>query len=105
MSDASPVFLAQYTELWTALDIIAERIRTLGYPAPGSYRLFVELSSIPEGDGVPKAKDMIRQLVVGQEVVARTSRRVFAIVSKANVQPSAGLPTQRMEVHEEMRGC
>jgi starvation-inducible DNA-binding protein len=95
------LFQAQYTELWNALDIIAERIRALGYPAPGSYRRFVELSSIPEEDGVPKAKDMIRQLVDGQEAVARTSRRVFAIVSKANDQPSADLLTQRMEVHEK----
>ena len=95
------MFMTQYTELWAALDIVAERIRALGYPAPGSYRRFVELSSIPEEDGVPKAKDMIRQLVEGQEAVARTARKVFAVASKANDQPTADLLTQRMEVHEK----
>lgn len=95
------LFQTQYTELWNALDVIAERIRALGYPVPGSYKRFVELSSIPEEDGVPKAKDMIRQLVAGQESVARTARRVFAIVDAANDQPSADLLTQRMEVHEK----
>lgn len=95
------LFQTQYTELWNALDVIAERIRALGYPVPGSYKRFVELSSIPEEDGVPKAKDMIRQLVAGQESVARTARRVFAIVNAANDQPSADLLTQRMEVHEK----
>ena len=95
------MFMTQYTELWNALDLIAERIRALGYPAPGSYKRFVELSSIPEEDGVPKAKDMIRQLVSGQEAVARTARQVFEIVGKANDQPTADLLTQRMEVHEK----
>ncbi len=95
------LFQAQYTELWNALDIIAERIRALGYPAPGSYKRFVELSSIPEEDGVPKAKDMIRQLVSGQEAVARTARKVFAVASKASDQPTADLLTQRMEIHEK----
>ena len=95
------LFMTQYTELWNALDLIAERIRALGYPAPGSYKRFVELSSIPEEDGVPKAKDMIRQLVSGQEAVARTARQVFAIVEKASDQRRADLLTQRMEVHEK----
>lgn len=95
------LFMTQYTEQWNALDMIAERIRALGYPAPGSYKRFVELSSIPEEDGVPKAKDMIRQLVAGQEAVARTAREVFKIVEKANDQPTADLLTQRMEVHEK----
>lgn len=95
------LFMTQYTELWNALDLIAERIRALGYPAPGSYKRFVELSSIPEEDGVPKAKDMIRQLVSGQEAVARTARQVFAIAEKASDQPTADLLTQRMEVHEK----
>ena len=95
------LFMTQYTELWNALDLIAERIRALGYPAPGSYKRFVELSSIPEEDGVPKAKDMIRQLVSGQEAVARTARQVFAIVEKASDQPTADLLTQRMDVHEK----
>lgn len=95
------LFQTQYTEMWNALDLIAERIRALGYPAPGSYKRFVELSSIPEEDGVPKAKEMIAQLVSGQEAVARTARRVFQIVSEANDQPTADLLTQRMEVHEK----
>lgn len=95
------LFQTQYTELWNALDVIAERIRALGYPVPGSYKRFVSLSSIPEEDGVPKAKEMIRQLVSGQEAVARTARKVFAIVDAANDQPSADLLTQRMEVHEK----
>ncbi|MCP5267618.1 MAG: DNA starvation/stationary phase protection protein [Zoogloeaceae bacterium] len=95
------LFMTQYTEMWNALDVVAERIRALGYPAPGSYKQFVELSSIPEEDGVPKAKEMIRQLVAGQEAVARTARRVFVIVEKANDQPTADLLTQRMEVHEK----
>ncbi len=95
------MFMTQYTEIWNALDLIAERIRSLGYPAPGSYKQFVALSSIPEEEGVPKAKDMIRQLVAGQEAVTRTARQVFAIVEKANDQPTADLLTQRMEVHEK----
>jgi len=81
--------------------MIAERIRSLGYPAPGSYKQFVALSSIPEEEGVPKAKDMIRQLVAGQEAVTRTAREVFKVVEKANDQPTADLLTQRMEVHEK----
>jgi starvation-inducible DNA-binding protein len=95
------MFMNQYTEEWNALDLIAERIRSLGYPAPGSYKQFVALSSIPEEEGVPKAKDMIRQLVAGQEAVTRTAREVFKVVEKANDQPTADLLTQRMEVHEK----
>ncbi len=95
------MFMTQYTEIWNALDLIAERIRSLGYPAPGSYKQFVALSSIPEEEGVPKARDMIRQLVAGQEAVTRTARDVFKVVEKANDQPTADLLTQRMEVHEK----
>lgn len=95
------MFMGQYTEIWNALDMIAERIRSLGYPAPGSYKQFVALSSIPEEEGVPKAKDMIRQLVAGQEAVTRTAREVFKVVEKASDQPTADLLTQRMEVHEK----
>lgn len=95
------MFMGQYTEIWNALDMIAERIRSLGYPAPGSYKQFVALSSIPEEEGVPKAKDMIRQLVAGQEAVTRTAREVFKVVEKADDQPTADLLTQRMEVHEK----
>ena len=95
------MFMTQYCEIWNALDMIAERIRSLGYPAPGSYKQFVALSSIPEEEGVPKAKDMIRQLVAGQEAVTRTAREVFKVVEKANDQPTADLLTQRMEIHEK----
>lgn len=95
------MFMGQYTEIWNALDQIAERIRSLGYPAPGSYKQFAALSSIPEEEGVPKAKDMIRLLVAGQEAVTRTARDVFKVVEKANDQPTADLLTQRMEVHEK----
>lgn len=95
------MFMTQYTELWNALDLIAERIRSLGYPAPGSYKRYVALSSIQEEEGVPNAQDMIRQLVAGQEAVARTARAAFRVAEAADDQPSADLLTQRMEVHEK----
>ena len=95
------LFMQQYTELWNALDLIAERIRALGHPAPGSYKRFVELSSIQEEEGVPAARDMIRQLVAGQEAVARTARAAFKVAAAADDQPTADLLTQRMEVHEK----
>ncbi len=95
------LFMVQYTELWNALDLIAERIRALGHPAPGSYKRYVELSSIKEEDGVPSATDMIKQLVAGQEAVARTARAAFKIAAAADDQPTADLLTQRMEVHEK----
>ena len=94
-------FQEQYTELWNALDVIAERIRALGFAAPGSFGRFAQLSSIPEEDGVPRAMAMIEQLVLGQEAVTRTARRVFEVASKANDQPTADLLTQRMEIHEK----
>lgn len=95
------LFMTQYTELWNALDLIAERIRALGYPAPGSYKRYVKLSTIDEEHGVPGAQDMIRQLVQGQEAVARTARAAFRIAEGADDQPTADLLTQRMEVHEK----
>ena len=95
------MFMTQYTEQWTALDLIAERIRALGYPAPGTYRQFVKLASIQEVEGVPSANDMIRHLVSAQEATARTARRLFPIVSGADDQPTADLLTQRLEVHEK----
>jgi starvation-inducible DNA-binding protein len=95
------MFMQQYTEQWTALDVIAERIRALGHPAPGTYKTFVKLASIQEVDGVPKATDMIRLLVTAQEATARTARRLFPLVDKANDQPTADLLTQRLEVHEK----
>jgi starvation-inducible DNA-binding protein len=95
------MFMTQYTEQWTALDLIAERIRALGYPAPGTYRQFAKLASIQEVEGVPSANDMIRHLVSAQEATARTARRLFPIVSGADDQPTADLLTQRLEVHEK----
>ena len=71
------MFMAQYTEQWTALDEIAERIRALGFPAPGTFKEFAKLASIKEVDGVPKAMDMVRHLVAAQEATARTARGVF----------------------------
>ncbi|PMB52203.1 DNA starvation/stationary phase protection protein [Fischerella thermalis CCMEE 5201] len=95
------MFEQQYTELAMAVDLIAERIRALGYPAPGTYSEFAQLSSIPETSGVPKAKDMIRLLVEGQEAVVRTARSIFPIVEEVNDEPTADLLTQRMQVHEK----
>jgi starvation-inducible DNA-binding protein len=95
------MFETQYTELALAVDLVAERIRALGFPAPGTYRQFAQLSSIQEEDGVPKAQDMIRRLVEGHETVARTSRDVFKAAEGANDQPTCDLLTQRMQVHEK----
>jgi len=95
------MFMGQYTEQWNALDVIAERIRALGHPAPGTYRQFVKLASIREVEGVPAADDMIRHLVAAQEATARTARKLFALVDKANDQPTADLLTQRLDVHEK----
>jgi starvation-inducible DNA-binding protein len=95
------MFMGQYTEQWNALDVIAERIRALGHPAPGTYRQFVKLASIREVEGVPGADDMIRHLVAAQEATARTARKLFAVVDKASDQPTADLLTQRLDVHEK----
>ncbi len=95
------LFETQYTELALAVDLIAERIRALGRPAPGTYAEFARLSSIKEKPGVPKAADMIRDLVAGQEAVVRTARAVFPLVEKSSDEPSADLLTQRMQVHEK----
>ena len=95
------MFMGQYTEQWNALDIIAERIRALGHPAPGTYKEFVKLASIEEVEGVPKSDEMIRHLVAAQEATARTARKLFALVNEANDQPTADLLTQRLEVHEK----
>ena len=95
------MFETQYNELALAVDEIAERIRTLGYPAPGSYKQYAKLSSIKESDTVPEAKDMIADLVAGQEAVVKTARKLFPAVDKANDEPTADLLTQRMQVHEK----
>ena len=95
------MFETQYNELALAVDSIAERIRALGVHAPGSYREFAKLSSIPEADGVPAAEEMIRQLVEGQEAVVRTAREIFPATEAANDEPTADLLTQRMQTHEK----
>jgi len=95
------MFMTQYTEQWNALDMIAERIRALGHPAPATYTKFSQLATIKEVEGVPKAKEMIQHLVSANEGVARTARSLFTVVEGANDQPTADLLTQRLEVHEK----
>lgn len=95
------MFEQQYNELALAVDTIAERIRALGHPAPGTYSEFAALSSIKEVKGQPKATEMIKHLVAGQEAVVRTARSVFPLVEAASDEPSADLLTQRMQLHEK----
>ncbi len=95
------MFMAQYTEQWNALDLIAERIRALGFPAPGTYKEFVKYASIKEVEGVPKAMDMVRHLVKAQEATARTARSLFPVIDNVNDQPTMDLLTQRLDVHEK----
>jgi len=96
------MFMAQYTELWNAVDPVAERIRSLGHPAPGSYAQFGKLSSLKDAPSEPpKALEMVRILVEGHEAVARTARSVFPLADKAGDEPTADLLTQRLTVHEQ----
>ena len=96
------MFMGQYTELWNAVDPIAERIRSLGHPAPGSYAQFARLSSLPDApETPPKALEMVRVLVAGHEAVARTARKLFPLADKAGDEPTADLLTQRLTVHEQ----
>jgi starvation-inducible DNA-binding protein len=96
------MFMQQYTELWNAVDPIAERIRALGHWAPGSYAQFSALASIGDAPAAPpRALDMVRELVAGHEAVARTARGIFPLVSRADDQPTADLLTQRLDVHEK----
>ena len=96
------LFMTQYTELWAAVDPIAERIRSLGHPAPGSYGQFGSLSSLKDAPATPpKALEMVRILVEGHEAVARTARSIFPLADKANDEPTADLLTQRLTVHEQ----
>ncbi|MGI9600848.1 MAG: Dps family protein [Acidimicrobiales bacterium] len=95
------MFEAQYNELALAVDLIAERIRALGVPAPGSYSEFAALTSVTEDQDAPDATEMIRRLMEGQETVVRTARSVFPAVEKANDEPTADLLTQRMQIHEK----
>jgi len=95
------MFETQYNELALAVDLIAERIRSLGAPAPASYRQFAALSSVLEDEDQPAAEEMIRRLVAGQETVARTARSVFPLVEEAHDEATADLLTQRLQVHEK----
>ena len=95
------MFEGQYNELALAVDLVAERIRALGFPAPATYSEYAKLTSITETEGVPKATDMIQILVEGQEYVVRTARSIFPIASEAHDEPTADLLTQRMQVHEK----
>ncbi len=95
------MFEEHYTELATAVDEIAERIRALGVKAPGSYTAFAKLTSIDEATGEESAEEMIRQLVIGQETVARTAREAIKAAEAASDEPTADLLTQRMQIHEK----
>ena len=95
------MFMGQYTEAWNAIDPIAERIRSLGHYAPGSYKQYVKLATVKESDGVPRAEKMIAELIDGQEAVARTARSVLPLADDANDQPTLDLLTQRLDIHEK----
>ena len=96
------MFMAQYSELWAATDPIAERIRSLGHPAPGSYKQFAELASVPDVPATPpKALEMVRILVQGHETVSRTARSLFELVGQAGDEATADLLTQRLAIHEQ----
>ncbi len=98
------MFETQYTEQWNALDDIAERIRALGFNAPGSYAEFIKLSSIPEEPGLTDTADwreMVRQLVVGNEAVCRTARKVLKTSEDGGDDPTVDLMTQRLQIHEK----
>ena len=100
-SSLHTMFMAQYTELWNALDEIAERIRALGHLAPMGGRRYAELSSIEETQQAPEALAMVAELVKGHEAVARTARAVFVLADDCGDQPSADLLTQRLQIHEK----
>lgn len=95
------MFEEHYTELATAVDEIAERIRTLDVAAPGTYKAFAQLSSIAEVDGVPAAKDMIGILTHGHEQVVKTCREGLKLAQEANDESSVALISDRMRIHEK----
>ena len=95
------MFEGQYTELAAAVDLIAERIRALGFPAPGTYKEFEKLASLKQPEGVADAEEMIRQLVRGHEGVAKTARNVAPLADKASDEPTLDLITQRLQLHEK----
>ena len=95
------MFETQYNELALAVDLVAERIRSLGFPAPGTYKQYAALSSIKEEEGIPKAQEMIKLLVEGQEAVVRTARSLYPAVESAQDEATADLLTQRIQLHEK----
>jgi starvation-inducible DNA-binding protein len=95
------MFMEQYTEAWNAIDLVAERIRSLGHYAPGTYREYLELARVKETAGVPKAAQMVKLLIEGQEAVVKTARELLPLAEKADDQPTLDLLTQRMQVHEK----
>ena len=95
------MFMDQYTETWNAIDLIAERIRSLGEYAPGTYREYARLTRIKETEGVPRAEEMVKLLIEGQEAVVRTAREALSVADESNDQPTLDLLTQRMQVHEK----
>lgn len=95
------MFMEQYTEAWNAIDLVAERIRSLGHYAPGTYKEYLKLGSIRETDGVPRAEQMVKLLIEAQEAVVRTARSILPLAEKANDQPTLDILTQRMDVHEK----
>ena len=95
------MFMEQYTETWNAIDLIAERIRSLGEYAPGTYREYAKLTRVDETEGVPRAEEMIRLLIEGQEAIVRTAREVLPTADAADDEPTLDLITQRMQVHEK----
>jgi len=95
------MFMEQYTEAWNAIDLVAERIRSLGHYAPGTYKEYLKLGSIRETEGVPRAEQMVKHLIDAQEAVVRTARSILPLAERANDQPTLDVLTQRMDVHEK----
>jgi starvation-inducible DNA-binding protein len=95
------MFMDQYTETWNAIDLVAERIRSLGHYAPGTYKEYLELARVKETPGQPRAEQMVKLLIEGQEAIVRTAREVLPVAEQADDQPTLDLLTQRMQVHEK----
>jgi starvation-inducible DNA-binding protein len=95
------MFMEQYTETWNAIDLVAERIRSLGHYAPGTYAEYLKLARVKETAGVPKAEQMVKLLIDGQEAIVKTAREVLPVAEGANDEPTLDLLTQRMQVHEK----
>lgn len=95
------LFMEQYTELWNALDDIAERIRSLGFHAPGTFKDFSRLAAIDENEEAFDAESMVRHIILGQEAVARSARQALIVAEKADDQASVDLMVQRLQIHEK----